>query len=198
MNESFGNVEMAAVVVALVAALRDKFPKIDGFLVLLVSMATGVGLSYLAGGTDHRTIITRGILVAMAASGAMKALAYHAEKSQPIPTELEPAKWHVGVLDTREDERGFARAGVLLWTAAIGLIAMAGLLVLFGMQGCAAAKAGTCPTIHLLGELCPTVMVEWSDKQGVQHREAVKREELVLLGRRAEMVRRMGPDAGAP
>jgi hypothetical protein len=119
--------QLIPMVVALVALVRNRLPQVDGHeIVLGVSAAISIGLCFLVGGDTPAQLLKYGIMVALATTGGMQALKYHATKSGGtlVSGTLEatsipppPKVPSIGV------ERGFARVGVLMWAAFAGTIA---------------------------------------------------------------------------
>jgi hypothetical protein len=86
----------------------------------------------------------------------------------------------------RAQERGVAEQTALLWTAGIGLLMMAGMLVLLSLNSCATAKQVTCPLIDLADKACPYVIMQLGDGTSVRvprgRAEALAKQEAALQG----------------
>lgn len=167
----------ALVIVALVDALRTKIPSIDGLVVLAVSTVAGVGLSFLMALTDGGTLhvalaIEKGIMIGLTASGGMRALAYHAEKSST--TVVTPVEVN------RSKERGFSDFDVLLCMIVVAAVAI----------GCAAA----CPLIHVADDACPYVVVLFEDG----HKETFLKKDVVAGARFAARAKGMHAEPVCP
>lgn len=164
--------QLIPMVIALVAMVRNRLPKIDGHeTVLAVTAVLSVGLCFLAGGDTPAQLVKYGIMVALAGAGGMQALKYHATKSGETVARLSlppPPK-----VPSIRPERGFVRLGLLF------AIAVGGLLV------ACAAKPLVCPIVKVLDEACPFVIVELPDGT----KEPVPREQVSLLALRARAAR---------
>lgn len=74
---------IGAITIAVVAAIRSKFPEIDGIWVLLVASVLGAALGWLTLATDPRSAIISGIASAVAASGVLSGASYVLAKGLP-------------------------------------------------------------------------------------------------------------------
>lgn len=83
------DVQMCAIVVALVALVRAQWPQIDGkAFVFGIAVVVGEALVWLNGGSVEtwRATTIRGLIIALTAAGGMQALAYAGRKvGQSIP-----------------------------------------------------------------------------------------------------------------
>jgi hypothetical protein len=123
-----------AFIIAAVDALRTRYPKIDGFLVLLVACAAGVGLSFLDPAADVKATILRGILWGGAGSGFM----HLAKTAGGAPSPSDEAK-AVGPLPSIRPP-GFSRISPMM-AIAVGCFPLA--LVLY----CCAGKQAAPPPV---------------------------------------------------
>lgn len=74
--------QLVLIVAALVAAVREQFPKIDGkAFVLGLAIVVSEALCFLIGGDTVRNIIQHGILIALTTAGGMHVVGYHATKA---------------------------------------------------------------------------------------------------------------------
>lgn len=115
---------LVPMVVALVAMLRNRFPKIDGHEVVIgVSALLSVGLCFLTGGDTPANLVKYGIEVALAAAGGMQALKYHATKSgEATATTLSfppPAK-----VPSIGPQRGLARFEAFVFVGVLGFVGL--------------------------------------------------------------------------
>lgn len=123
--------QLIPMVIALVALVRNRLPQVDGHeIVLGVSAAISVGLCFLVGGDTPAQLLKYGIMVALATTGGMQALKYHATKSGGVlvagtleSTSIPPPP----KVPSIGPERGFARVGVLMWAAFVGTVALVAL-----------------------------------------------------------------------
>lgn len=128
-------------IVATVQALRTKWPKIDGFLVLLTAAVVGVGLSFLdEGSATIRATILRGILWGGAGSGFM-----HVAKTiagTESPGDDPPAKMFPNSIPplAPPPPRGFARVTPML-ALAVGCVPLA--LLLYCLSARSLPKPGS-------------------------------------------------------
>ena len=178
--------ELVPMVIAVVAMLRDRLPKVDGQeIVNLVAVAISIGLCFLVGGDTPAHLVKFGIMVALFASGGMQALKYHATKSgETTAARLSippPSK-----VPSIGPQRGFTRTG-----PALLLVVVSVALLVFSFLYACAAKPLVCPIVKVLDEACPYVMVELGDGT----REQVPREQIAGLALRARAARGV-PDAG--
>lgn len=72
--------QIGAMVVALVGAIRIRFPKLDGLLVLLVTMLLAIGLDALYVPAAPLDVVRTGIGIGLAAAGIMHLVSYGAGK----------------------------------------------------------------------------------------------------------------------
>jgi len=91
------DVQLTAMVVAMVAMVRAQFPKVDGkAYVFAVALLVAVGLSFLFGGQTIRETVVHGIVVALTATGGMQAVGYLGDKVRgqdaPVVTFTGPFK----------------------------------------------------------------------------------------------------------
>jgi hypothetical protein len=122
------DVTLAAMVVALVSLLRNRFPRIDGpEAVLGISALIAVGLCFLMGGDTPANLVRHGITIAIASVGGMAALKYHATKSGgtlvagTLDSTSIPAPPPVPNIG---GERGFASWPAMLWGTFAALLAI--------------------------------------------------------------------------
>jgi hypothetical protein len=128
-------IQLTAIVVALVAAFRDQFPAINGKVYVFgVATLIGEALCFLVGGDSVRNIIQHGIVIAMTAAGGMQVVGYHADKvaaAAAIPVTVDcaaplppPSK-----VPSLGPQRGLARASAMLWAGPLSLLAVGALLL---------------------------------------------------------------------
>lgn len=116
--QTITDIQQIAVVVALVAMVRDQFPKIDGkAYVFGLAAAIATGLCVLIGGDSVRGMIQHALVVALSAAGGMQVVSYHATKSADVASRLSLRAPPVPSLQPR----GFARADTLFLAALFGL-----------------------------------------------------------------------------
>jgi hypothetical protein len=142
------DVQMVAVVVALVALVRAQWPAIDGkAFVFAIAVVLGEAVVWLVGGSlaAWRATTIHGLVIALTAAGGMQALSYAAGKiggDKPPPT-LPSA-------------RGFASIRALAAASIVGIA-----VVLVGCLG--GAGKIVCPVIHVADQVCPMVLVDLPD-----------------------------------
>jgi hypothetical protein len=177
------DVQCSGLVVAIVAAARQKWPRIDGLLVLLLSVSLGVAFADLLGPDTIRGLIQHGFLIAGIASGTMTVAKYHATAGAlgPIQTiEASPL-----ISKGPGPERGIAHAWavVALGAATAALIVAAGIV-----YGCSAAKP-VCEAINLADQACAFVTVNYVDDAGAARQEQIPKAELRATAEKLRAVR---------
>jgi len=138
MQTTITEIQLTAIVVALVAAFRDQFPQINGKVYVFgIAVLIGEALCFLVGGDSVRNIIQHGIIIAMTAAGGMQVVGYHADKSAAasIPVTVETTLPPPSKVPSLGPQRGLARASAILWANVVGLL-VAGAL----MYACAAVQ----------------------------------------------------------
>lgn len=92
MTDTTDKLALAALLFGLIAAVRQRYPKLDGVVIWLLAFVAGVGLSFLVGDLARglRPIILEGLLMGGGAIGIGGGIGYAASKMGGTVTALGP------------------------------------------------------------------------------------------------------------